>query len=122
MRMEITSVLQQQADRWNDGDVDGYMAPYWRSPELTFTAGGKVTRGFAETTERFRKAYPDRAAMGRLTFSDLEIHPLGWNAAWAMGRWRLDASTNKSGVFTLVLRRIDGQWVIVHDHTSSDAN
>lgn len=102
--------------------MEGYMAPYWQSPELTFTAGGKVTRGFAETRERFRKAYPDRAAMGRLTFSDLEIHPLGRNAAWAMGRWRLDASTNKSGVFTLVLRRIDGQWVIVHDHTSSDTN
>lgn len=98
------------------------MAPYWRSPELTFTAGGKVTRGFDDTTQRFRTAYPDRAAMGRLTFSDLEITPMGRDAAYVLGRWKLDASTNKSGAFSLVMRRIGGDWVIVHDHTSRDAS
>jgi len=122
MEAEITDVLQRQADRWNEGDVDGYMEPYWHSPDLTFTAGGKVTRGFAETTQRFRTAYPDRAAMGHLTFSDLEITSLGRDAAYVLGRWRLVATPNKSGTFTLVMRRIDGAWMIMHDHTSSDAS
>ena len=119
---DIEEVLQRQADRWNEGDVAGYMEPYWHSPALTFSAGGKVTRGFEPTTNYFRTAYPDRAAMGKLTFSDLEITPLGTDAAMVLGRWRLEATPPKSGAFSLVMRRIDGSWVIIHDHTSRDAN
>jgi ketosteroid isomerase-like protein len=119
---DIEEVLQGQADRWNEGDIAGYMEPYWHSPELTFSAGGKVTRGFEPTLNHFRTAYPDRAAMGKLTFSDLEITPVCSDAAMVLGRWRLDATPPKSGAFSLVMRRIEGSWVIIHDHTSRDAS
>ncbi len=119
---EIVGVLRRQADAWNAGDVAGYMEPYWHSPELTFSAGGKVTRGFESTSNYFRTAYPDRAAMGKLTFTDLEITPLCSDAVMVLGRWRLEATPPKSGAFTLVMRRIDGSWVIIHDHTSRDAS
>jgi ketosteroid isomerase-like protein len=57
--------------------------------------------------------------MGRLTLSGLEITPLGDTAALTLGQWKLDRQSEPvSGNFTLVLRKIDGQWVIIHDHTS----
>jgi beta-aspartyl-peptidase (threonine type) len=57
--------------------------------------------------------------MGRLTLSGLEITPLGDTAALVLGQWKLDGlSVPLGGNFTLVFRKIDGRWVIVHDHTS----
>jgi beta-aspartyl-peptidase (threonine type) len=121
VKAEITKVLDRQAAAWNDGDVEGFMDGYWRSPQLSFSSGGKVTRGFESTLQHFRASYPDKAAMGRLTFSDLEVTPLSADAALVLGRWRVESQKPTSGAFSLTMRRIDGQWLIIHDHTSRDA-
>jgi ketosteroid isomerase-like protein len=98
------------------------MAGYWNSPNLVFTSGGRVQRGYRTLLERYRATYGKDAELGRLDFSELEVHALGHDAAWVLGRWRLARSADTlGGVFTLVLRRIDGGWKIVHDHTSGDA-
>lgn len=99
------------------------MSGYWNSPDLLFTSGGKVFRGFTTLSERYRSTYGTGERMGRLTFSDLEVHPLGSSAAWALGRWSLALGSERpGGVFTLVFRKLDGEWKIVHDHTSTGAD
>lgn len=121
-REEILGVLEEQAVAWNRGDLEGFMEGYWRSPELVFTSGGRVQRGWQTTLDRYRATYGgSTSTMGQLSFFDVEIQPLGETAAWVLGRWALDRGTDDlGGVFTLVFRRIDGRWLIVHDHTSSD--
>ena len=122
-RPAIERVLTEQAAAWNRGDLEAFMDGYWRSPDLVFTSGGNVQRGWQTTLDRYVASYgTSPETMGRLTFSDLEIHPLGDDAAWALGRWRLDYedADDPGGIFTLVFREIDGRWLIVHDHTSSD--
>ena len=42
---ELSAILGEQAARWNAGDIEGFMAHYWNSPDLTFSSSGKVTRG-----------------------------------------------------------------------------
>ena len=130
---EIPRMLDVQAQAWNAGDIDAFMAPYWHSPELTFSSGGKITRGWQATYDRYHQRYPTREAMGRLTFSDIEVTEQGSNVALVLGRWRLERAEPIGGGFTLVLRKDveqkfattltgDGAaWVIVHDHTSIDA-
>ena len=121
-REAIETVLADQAEAWNRGDLEGFMAGYWRSPELTYTAGGSVHRGWEELLDRYRRAYGEGDAMGRLSFDDLEVHPLSEDAAWALGRWRLELEADTlGGAYTLVLREVEGEWRIVHDHTSTDA-
>jgi uncharacterized protein (TIGR02246 family) len=118
----IEAVLAEQADAWNRGDLEGFMEGYLRSPDLSYTAGGAVHRGWDQLLDRYRRAYGEGAAMGRLTFDDLEVHPLSPDAAWALGRWRLElAADTLGGAYTLVLREVDGEWKVVHDHTSTDA-
>jgi ketosteroid isomerase-like protein len=40
-------------------------------------------------------------------------------AAMVLGEWKVDrANEPVGGNFTLVVRKFDGRWVIVHDHTS----
>ena len=116
------SVLDAQVEAWNRGDLEGFMATYWRSPDLVFCSGGTVTRGWDETLARYRKRYQSEGReMGRLQFDAIEVIPLGEDAALARGAWRLVMTDGKEphGLFTLLLRRLDGAWRIVHDHTSS---
>ena len=118
----IIGVIQTQADAWNRGDLKGFMAGYLRGPDLVFTSGGNVRRGWQITYDKYEERYgTSPETMGKLRFSDLEVHALGQNSAWALGRWNLVGSkATAGGVFTLVFQRIDEKWLIVHDHTSAD--
>ncbi len=117
-RDNVVSMLNGQAIAWNEGDIDRFMQSYWRSDELSFSSGGKVTRGWQATLDGYRARYPDHDAMGKLTFSQIEVTPLGDTAALVLGRWHLARTDPVGGIFTLVLRKELGGWVIIHDHTS----
>ena len=119
-REEIPRMLEQQAQAWNRGDIDAFMAPYWHSSDLTFSFGGRVTRGWQAMRDRYHQRYPTREAMGRLTFSDIEVTEPGPNVALVLGRWRLERAEPIGGGFSLVLRKDRENWVIIHDHTSID--
>ncbi len=119
-RAAIVRVLEDQAAAWNRGDLEEFMVGYWNDPELVFTSGGRVQRGWDYTLERYRATYGNApATMGHLSFTDLEVHALQPDAAWVLGRWALNRDAGQvGGVFTLVFREMDGGWRIVHDHTS----
>lgn len=117
---EVRALLDAQAAAWNRGDIEGFMQGYWNSPELRFASGGNVTMGWKPTLDRYKARYADRAAMGTLAFTDLDVRPAGDDAALAFGAWRLvRESGSPHGLFTLLLRRTGDGWRIVHDHTSS---
>ena len=117
---EIRAVLSTQQEAWNHGDIDGFMNGYARAETTVFVSGDEVTRGWQTVRDRYFKKYGDRAKMGTLTFSDLEIEPLGPDSAVALGRWELKrANDNPHGRFTLVFRHTPDGWRIVHDHTSA---
>jgi uncharacterized protein (TIGR02246 family) len=117
---EIRAVLSKQQEAWNHGDIDGFMNGYERAETTVFVSGDEVTRGWQTVRNRYYKKYGDRAKMGTLTFSDLEIEPLGPDSAVALGRWDLKrANDNPHGRFTLVFRHTPDGWRIVHDHTSA---
>jgi len=72
--------------------------------------------------DRYRKKYSDRAKMGTLTFSNLEITPLSPDSAMVLGRWRLERANDwPHGRFTLIFRKTADGWRIVLDHTSAAA-
>jgi ketosteroid isomerase-like protein len=117
----IRQLLEKQVDAWNRGDLEGFMAGYWNSPELTFFSGDKVTRGWQATLERYRRKYQGTGKeMGKLDFFDLQIEMLGPEAADVQGHWHLIMKNKQElgGLFTLILRKFPDGWKIVHDHTS----
>jgi len=121
----VRQVLNRQQAAWNRGDLEGFMQGYWQSDSLRFASGGEVRYGWETTLRRYREDYPTRAAMGTLSFSEVDVRVLSERRALAFGRWRLKRTDdNPGGLFTLVFRRMrdkDGTraWRIVHDHTSS---
>jgi uncharacterized protein (TIGR02246 family) len=122
-RAAIRRVLQAQQEAWNRGDVDAFLVGYWRSPELTFSGSSGIARGWDGVLARYKKNYPDRAAMGELDFSGLEFRFLGPDAALVLGKWHLKRQQGDiGGVFTLVWQRFREGWKIIHDHTSTVAS
>ena len=119
---EIRAVLDEQAAAWNRGDIEGFMRGYWKSERTTFSGSSGTTRGWQGLLERYRRSYPDRKTMGRLTFAEIEITMLSRDAALVLGHWKLEREADQpGGVFTLIARRMPEGWRIIHDHTSSVA-
>ena len=117
---EIQSVLSAQQDAWNRGDIDAFMNGYARSASTVFISEDEVRRGWETVRDRYRVKYSDRAKMGALSFSDIEVTMLSPDAAAVLGRWRLKrANDEPHGRFTLIFKRLPEGWRIVHDHTSA---
>ncbi|MFI4980456.1 MAG: YybH family protein [Nevskiales bacterium] len=116
----IRSVLAEQAAAWNRGDIDGFMQGYWNSEQLRFASGDSVTYGWAAANQRYHTHYPDRAAMGALEFTGLDVELLAPDAAVVFGHWALQREHDRPhGLFTLVLRKTAEGWKISRDHTSA---
>ena len=116
----IRELIQKQSADWSAGDLDAFMEVYWKSEDLTFSSGGHTTRGWNATFKRYRERYPDKTTMGKTAFSDLEFLRLDSNAYQVLGTWDLYRETDPiGGRFTLIFKKIDGHWRIVHDHTSA---
>lgn len=121
----IQAMLLSSADAWNAGDLEGFLDDYLNSDSLTFSGPEGVTRGWQDLRDRYLKTYwaPD-TVRDSLCFEDIEVHPVGsTDGALALGRYVLhsregDHRETASGFFSLVLRRVDGSWKIIHDHTS----
>ena len=117
--VEIRRLIARQARDWNAGDLDGFMSIYWKNDGLTFSSGGNVTRGWKATIERYKKRYPDKKTMGHVEFTGLEFLRLGDEAIQVLGVWKLAREVEPTGGrFTLIFRKQDQGWRIVHDHTS----
>ena len=120
IKKSIQRVFEIQNAAWNKGDIETFMEYYWKSDKLTFSAGGKTTRGWNETLARYKKSYATKEQMGQLTFSKPEITVLGDSAALALGKWHLKRKMgDRQGNFSVVFQKIRGRWVIIHDHSSS---
>lgn len=117
---DILALLQAQNEAWNRGDIETFMLGYWKSDQLRFGSGGKITLGWQATLDNYKTRYHDEAAMGTLAFTDLDVQVVGPNAAIVHGRWALTRAQDKpSGLFTLVFREFGEGWVIVSDTTTS---
>jgi ketosteroid isomerase-like protein len=118
-RQAIIKVMHTQQLAWNRGDIDGFMQGYWKSDSLVFVGKDAPTYGWQTTLNNYKKHYPDKAAMGQLTFTILQVKVLDPTNAFVLGGWHLKREKDApGGYYTLWFRKIKGEWKIVCDHTS----
>ena len=114
----INSIIERQQTAWNDHDIEGFMAHYRQSEDLTFQSGGQRLYGWETLLNRYKTNYAGEK-MGTLTFSDIEIKVLSADSAYAVGRWEVkQEDTAANGVFTIIFKRFPSGWKIIHDHSS----
>lgn len=115
----IKQILEKQTEAWNKGDINAFMQTYWKSDSLVFVGKNGVTYGWQNTLDNYRKGYPDKTAMGRLQFTIIRIESLSDQVYNVIGKWHLTRTIgNLQGHYTLIIKRINGKWLIVQDHSS----
>lgn len=116
----IRKIMVDQTAAWNRGDLDAFMSiGYWRSDKLKFVSGDRITYGWQQTLDNYKKTYATKALMGTLTFSELEIEIISKDAAFVTGSWHLKREKDDpKGKFTLLFRKFKEGWRIVADHSS----
>ena len=116
---DIRKTLEAQVADWNRGDLKAFVAVY--TDDCAFV-GTEVRRGRAQVLERYMKRYPDKEAMGKTTFSELDIKKVGKSSATVIGRWKVERPAKAGGViggyFTLVMQKVKKDWKIQLAHTS----
>ena len=116
---QIRSILNKQTKAWNKGDLVNFMKGYWQSDSLLFVGKNGPSYGYAAALKNYQKGYPDTASMGKLAFTLLQVKPLTTDTWFVLGKWALTRSIgNVSGHYTLLFKKIKGEWVIVVDHSS----
>ena len=116
----IRGVIEAQRDAWNRGDIDGYLADYWHSDKVRWVSEGTVRYGFEAIASAYKTRFDSPDNMGKLEVANLEIQLLGESDALAFGTWIQTTHTaRRHGVFTVHLKKIDGEWQIVSDHSST---
>jgi len=114
----IRAVMDAQQIAWNNGNLEEFMKGYWNSDSLQFMSLRGVNRGWKATLEGYKKGYPDREAMGTLSFEILQVKPISPGNYVVTGKYHLTRVIGPAdGAFTLIFKYIDGKWVAVYDHT-----
>lgn len=116
----IKAILSAQTKAWNDGDLEKFMATYWKSERLSFSSGGKTTYGWQGTLDNYKKGYAPPKEMGQLHFDGLQVLLLESRSALVIGNWHLKFKddSKRDGNFSLVVKKMDSGWKIIHDHSS----
>ena len=118
-RQALIKIMNESQTAWNKGDINTFMQYYWKSDSVTFIGKTGPLYGWQNTLNRYKKAYPNKATMGKLTFGLLKISILDKENAFILGSWHLDRKSGAvGGYFTLWFKKFNGEWKIVCDHTS----
>ena len=117
----IRAVLDKQVVDWNRGDIETFATGYKDSPDILFI-GSKISRGYAQMLDTYRKGYSTKEKMGTLGFKGLEVQPLDDRFATVTGNFHLERTSagggNVDGHFLLVFEKTPAGWKIIRDDTT----
>lgn len=85
----ILELLEEQRQAWNRGDINEYMQGYNKSDSLLFVGKSGPQYGWNNTLNNYKKSYPDKSAMGYLSFDIKEIRMISADYAFVLGAWNL---------------------------------
>lgn len=115
----IKKMLSAQEKAWNEGNLDKFMIGYWQSDSLLFIGSKGPKYGYNITLENYKKSYPDTAHMGKFTSTIVSMKKLSPEYYFVVGKWYLQRSVgDANGYYTLLIRKIKGEWKIIADHSS----
>lgn len=115
----VRSLLDTQVQAWNRGDMQGFLDGYLKSSELIYASSGRIFYGEEQVHALYQEGFPE-GAVGHLSFSELDVHPLGEKTAWTLARFRLETDEGiRTGIFTLIVKEAETGWRIVHEHSSA---
>jgi uncharacterized protein (TIGR02246 family) len=119
-RTQIAAMMQESARAWTRGDLDGFMDSYEDASSITYVTPRGVVHGRAAIRDLYAPRFVPGAMHDALSFENMEVDLLAPDVANVIAFYRLTRgdSTTARGPTTVVMRRRDGRWRIIHDHSS----
>ncbi len=115
----ILKLLEDQRQAWNRGELKEFMLGYIKSDSLLFVGKNGPQYGWDNTLSNYKKSYPDQKAMGFLSFNIHEVRLISSDHAFVLGAWHLKREKDEpNGFFTLLVKKINGEWKVIADHSS----
>jgi uncharacterized protein (TIGR02246 family) len=124
IRAELEAMLRRSAADWNRGDLDGFMSDYLAGDSTTYIGGRGLVRGPAAIRPSYARLFTGEVQRDSLSFVILDVDPVAPNVANLIAQYVLTRrvggrdSVTARGPTSLLVRRVDGRWRIVHDHSS----
>jgi beta-aspartyl-peptidase (threonine type) len=119
---QIYEVLLKMLDRWNAHDMEGYLAVYWKSPDLLVVVDSEQFNGWQQLHDAYVNGYPDRNPMGFINPARIQIKLLRSKLALALTWWSVSFPRSQkkvAGNMTMNLQQFEDDWKIVASHTTS---
>ncbi len=119
-RAAILDNFKRQEACWNAGDIDCYMAAYHPSDSIRTISRQGVTFGYEAIRQQYKANWPPER-MGRLHFDQMLLERIAPDIYSVIGRFNLQFPERKEpaqGWFSVLMRRTDGAWYMVSDHSS----
>jgi beta-aspartyl-peptidase (threonine type) len=117
-------MLARSASNWNRGDLDAFVDDYLPGDTTTYVGGRGVLRGSAAIRAVYAPRFAPGGVRDSLSFVLLDVDPLAPDVINVVATYVLARhvggrdSVTARGPTSLVMRRVDGRWRIVHDHSS----
>jgi ketosteroid isomerase-like protein len=116
---EIQTLLNESAEAWNRGDLDGHLAD--NADSISFMTRNGPIVGKTKTADALRRSFfKDGKPIQQLRFEQVTIRRLGKGYALVVGRFILDGGgqPEQSGWFSTIWERQAAGWRVIHDHSS----
>jgi uncharacterized protein (TIGR02246 family) len=117
----INDLLAKMANRWNAGDLDGYLSVFWNSPQLLVVSGDEQLQGWEGLRESYREGYRDLKAMGTMQYSRIQIKFSKPGLALAKTSWSRAYPNSKGDVLgdtALNLERFEDGWKVISSYST----
>ena len=124
IRAELEAMLARAAVNWNRGDLDAFVDDYLPSDSTTFIGGRGLVRGSKAIRAGYAPLFASGATRDSLSFMILDVDPVAPDVVNLIGQYTLTRrvggrdSVTSQGPTSLLVRRVQGRWRIVHDHSS----
>ena len=111
-------LLEHGAAAWNRGDLDGFVSDY--APDATFVTAQGLVHGRQAIRARYAPRFEPGARRDSLWFGTIEARWVDAGTIQMVAWWNLGRgdSVTARGPTSLLLRRVGGRWMIVHDHSA----
>ena len=122
---ELVAIVQAVAKGWEEADGTPFREHFLDFEGARYIESGGQNTGLSDLVEHHVEPEGDALDSLELTFSKIETHIEG-DFAWAVANTEVKAVVKEDkrvihsrGYETFLYRRVDGEWKVVHTHSSS---
>lgn len=124
LRREVQQAVRAYIDAVNQADFGTVAEMYSKQPGVTSVGNGEIVRGW----DRIREALDEfigTEGTYKVTLGSVDVTPLGPGYAMALGSYTITTgaagqSPPERAAITLVFQKVQGEWKIIHEHSSSE--